>query len=86
MISNADVVTFFQQNPALSASVIEQEAGIPTTTLTKALTGDRVLNAKHLASLYPVVKKYGFVDSSSRKAKVISIANHKGGLVKRLPP
>ncbi|MFD2938250.1 ParA family protein [Spirosoma flavum] len=82
MITNADVITFFQQNPALSASVIEQEAGIPTTTLTKALTGDRVLNAKHLASLYPILKKYGFVDTSARKAKVISIANHKGGVGK----
>lgn len=82
MITNTDVLAFFQKNPALSASVIEQEAGIATTTLTKALTGDRVLNAKHLAALYPVLKKYGYVDVASRKAKVISIANHKGGVGK----
>ncbi len=82
MITNEHAVTFLKLNPALSASVIEQEAGIPTTTLTKALSGDRVLNAKHLAALYPILKKYGFVDLSARKAKVISIANHKGGVGK----
>ncbi|MCK8494690.1 MULTISPECIES: ParA family protein [Spirosoma] len=82
MIANADVLTFFQHNPAISASVIEQEAGIPTTTLTKALTGGRILNAKHLAALYPILKKYGYTDASARKAKVISIANHKGGVGK----
>lgn len=82
MLTNVDVLTFFLQNPALSASVIEQEAGIPTTTLTKALSGDRILNSKHLAALYPILKKYGYVDTAARKAKVISIANHKGGVGK----
>ena len=81
MITNADVLTFFQQNPALSASVVEQEAGIPTTTLTKALAGDRVLNAKHLGSLYPILKKYGYVDISSRKAKVGRVDNQSNKIM-----
>ncbi|GAB3168776.1 ParA family protein [Telluribacter humicola] len=82
MLTHEKAVEFFQKNPALSLSVIEKEAGLPSSTLSKAVAGKRNLNDKHLQALQPVVTKYGFKDQQHAKAKVISIINHKGGVGK----
>lgn len=82
MISQEEVTRFFKQNPALSLSVIEKEAGLSSSTLTKALNNTRSLNEKHLSALYPILVKYGYKEFSSKKARVISVVNHKGGVGK----
>lgn len=80
MATHEQVVQFLRRNPALSASVLEKEAGLPASTLLKAVSGDRVLNTKHLTALYPILLRYGYQDAL--KAKIISIVNHKGGVGK----
>ena len=60
MLTYERTLSFLKQNPALSLSVLEKEAQLPVSTLSKALTGDRQLNPKHLSSLYPILVKYGF--------------------------
>jgi|GEM_PF-378458 len=82
MLSHDKVIQFFQNNPALSLSVIEKEASLPASTLSKAVAGKRMLNEKHLKALFPVLSKYGYRDGLISKCKVISIINHKGGVGK----
>lgn len=80
MTTHEQVVNFLRRNLALSASVLEKEAGLPASTLLKAVAGDRVLNTKHLTALYPVLLRYGYQDQP--KARIISVVNHKGGVGK----
>ena len=68
MLSNEQTVFFLRKNPALSVSILEKEAGLPTSTLSKALNGDRILNTKHLNSLYPILVKYGYNEVQHNKA------------------
>lgn len=82
MLTHEKAISFLKQNPALSISVLEKEAQLPVSTLSKALTGDRQLNPKHLAGLYPVLVRYGFKEFVGARAKVISVVNHKGGVGK----
>lgn len=82
MVTHPDVIHFLERNPALSVSALETEARLPKSTLAKAVAGDRVLNAKHLAALFPVLVKYGFKEQRSAEARVISVVNHKGGVGK----
>ncbi|MFD1143532.1 ParA family protein [Larkinella insperata] len=82
MLTNDDAVHFLRKNPALSLAVIEKEAGLPPSTLSKALSGDRMLNGKHLSALYPILCRYGFLEFAVPKAKIISVVNHKGGVGK----
>jgi chromosome partitioning protein len=82
MLTHDKTLLFLRRNPALSISVLEKEAGLPASTLAKALTNDRILNAKHLTALYPILSKYGYNGSLNQKAKVLSIINHKGGVGK----
>ncbi len=81
MLSNESVRKFFKDNAALSLSIIEIEAGLPKSTLSKAIKGDRNLNEKHLKALYPVLRKYGLDEALSKKdsASVLALLNHKGG-------
>lgn len=82
MLSHDKTILFLRRNPALSISILEKEAGLPNSTLAKALGGDRILNVKHLNALYPILIKYGYNESQYKKARVISIVNHKGGVGK----
>jgi chromosome partitioning protein len=82
MLSHDKTILFLRKNPALSVSILEKEAGLPNSTLAKALGGNRILNTKHLNSLYPILVKYGYNESEYKKARVISIVNHKGGVGK----
>jgi chromosome partitioning protein len=81
MLSNESVREFFKDNAALSLSIIELEASLPKSTLSKVIKGDRNLNDKHLKSLYPVLRKYGFDEVLNKKdsASVLALLNHKGG-------
>jgi chromosome partitioning protein len=82
MLSHDKTILFLQKNPALSISILEKEAGLPNSTLAKALGGDRILNNKHLNALQPILMKYGYNESEGKKARIISIVNHKGGVGK----
>ncbi|MBU1820853.1 MAG: ParA family protein [Bacteroidetes bacterium] len=82
MLTNDTVLDFLHQNPALSLSILEKEAGLPSSTLSKVMAGRRILNDKHLQSLGPVLSKYGLPNGNKKKARVISIINHKGGVGK----
>lgn len=82
MITNQEVVDFFARKSALSVTTIAKEAGLPVSTLPKAIAGQRTLNAKHLQALEPVLIQYGFSTVAERKARVVSIVNHKGGVGK----
>ncbi|MFT4030785.1 MAG: ParA family protein [Siphonobacter sp.] len=82
MLTHEETILFFRRKSALSVSAIEKQAGLPTGTLSKALSGDRTLNDKHLATLYPVLMEYGYAEMMDRKARIISVVNHKGGVGK----
>jgi len=81
-LTNQEVVEFFKKKTALSALAIEKEAGLPISTLAKAIAGQRMLNEKHLMALEPVLQNYGLAEFRSRKAMVVSVVNHKGGVGK----
>ncbi|ADB39656.1 ParA family protein [Spirosoma linguale] len=82
MLTHQEAVQFLSKKPALSVSAIEKEAGLPVSTLPKALAGHRTLNQKHLTALEPVLLEYGLTEFRYRKARVISVVNHKGGVGK----
>jgi chromosome partitioning protein len=82
MLTHDKAVEFFQRNPALSLSVIEKEAGLASSTLSKSVAGKRILNEKHLLALQPILSKYGYQEALHSKARIISIINHKGGVGK----
>ena len=82
MITQEDVFAFFEKNSAIKISVVEKEAGIPASTISKAREGGRELNHKHLTALFPILKKYGFREGLYDQAKIISVVNHKGGVAK----
>ncbi|WP_369679155.1 ParA family protein [Siphonobacter sp. BAB-5385] len=82
MLTHEETLLFFRRKPALSVSAIEKQAGLPSGTLAKAISGDRTLNDKHLAALYPVLLEYGYAEMAERKARIISVVNHKGGVGK----
>ncbi len=82
MLTNDEVLGFLNQNPALSLSILEKEAGLPSSTLSKAMAGHRILNDKHLAALAPVLGKYGLPANNGKKAKIVAVINHKGGVGK----
>lgn len=82
MLTHDEVVGFLDQNPALSLSILEKEAQLPSSTLSKAMAGRRILNEKHLLALSPILIKYGLPNGMKKKARVVSIINHKGGVGK----
>jgi chromosome partitioning protein len=82
MITHEAAVQFLQRNPALAKSALEEEAGLPRTTLASALSGRRRLNAEHLTRLLPVLRRYGYREDTQAQARVISVINHKGGVGK----
>lgn len=83
MLTNENVIAFLKKNPALSISTLEKEASLPSGVLSKAVRGERTLNKDHLRHLYPILEKYGYKEPSpENNAKVICIANHKGGVGK----
>lgn len=83
MINNDLVIKFLRANPTLNHFYIEQQAGIQTDLLNKLIEGKMYLNENDLSKLEPVLHNHGFrADSSYKKAKIISVVNHKGGVGK----
>ncbi|BDD11958.1 hypothetical protein FUAX_43900 (plasmid) [Fulvitalea axinellae] len=81
MISNNDIIEFFKENDAISASVIEKKAGLSHSTISKALNGTRKLNKDHIRKLLPVLKQLGF-DKEAYLCRTLAIVNNKGGVSK----
>lgn len=79
-MTHLDVLNFLKRNPSLTLSGIEKESGIPSSTLSRAMSGARKLSGEHLKSLEPVLKKYGYYNQEG--ARIIAVANHKGGVAK----
>ncbi|PWK21640.1 cellulose biosynthesis protein BcsQ [Arcicella aurantiaca] len=82
MITPEKVLKFLKHKPALNLTQVEKEAGLPSRTLHKVVSGTLRLNEKHCQFLEPVLREYGYADELFSKAKIISIVNHKGGVGK----
>jgi len=54
------IIEFLKQRPALSLNMLEQEAVLPQSLLSKAMKGKRRLNQSHIDKLVPVLERYGF--------------------------
>ena len=82
MLTHEEVYRFLKKKPTLSHSGLNKEAGLPTGTLTKAMNGQRTLTDAHLKALEPVLQQYGIDTFLSRRAVVLAVVNHKGGVGK----
>ena len=84
MITQQKVITFLEDNKALSLTSLEKEAGISTGLISKVNKGERNLNDTHLQKLLPVLLKYGYKVASFKDgtARTIAVCNHKGGVSK----
>lgn len=82
MISIEIVRKFLNSKPSINRTQLEKEAGIPATTIYKALEGVQPFSAKHLEKLEVVMRNYGYSENSFSKARCVSLINHKGGVGK----
>lgn len=82
MITTETVRKFLLSRPSINRTQLEKEAGIPNTTIYKALEGVQAFSPKHLSKLEEVLRRYGYHDQSFTKARCISLINHKGGVGK----
>ena len=82
MLTHDEVYNFLKKKTTLSQSGLNKEAGLPTGTLAKAMSGQRTLTEAHLKALEPTLRQYGIEDFLSRRAIVLAIVNHKGGVGK----
>lgn len=82
MLTHDEVYKFLKKKPTLSHSGLNKEAGLPTGTLAKAMNGQRTLTETHLKALEPVLSQYGIEEFRNRRATVLAVVNHKGGVGK----
>ncbi|MBC3788939.1 ParA family protein [Spirosoma utsteinense] len=82
MLTHEEVYTFLKKKSTLSHSGLTKESGLPTGTLAKAMNGQRKLTESHLKALEPILLQYGIDDFRNRRATVLSVVNHKGGVGK----
>lgn len=82
MLTHDEVVRFLKKKSTLSHSGLNKEAGLPTGTLAKAVNGQRTLTETHLKALEPVLNQYGIEEFRNRRATVLAVVNHKGGVGK----
>jgi chromosome partitioning protein len=82
MITHEEVLKFLRKRPTLSKTGLNKEAALPIGTLTKAMSGQRTLNDDHLNALEPVLRQYGLDEFLTRRAIVLAVVNHKGGVGK----
>lgn len=82
MLTHEEVYAFLKKKSTLSHSGLTKESGLPTGTLAKAMNGQRKLTESHLKSLEPILLQYGIDDFRNRRATVLSVVNHKGGVGK----
>jgi chromosome partitioning protein len=82
MLTHDEVCAFLRKKPTLSNSGLTKEANLPVGTLAKAVNGQRKLTESHLRALEPVLLQYGIEEFRNRRAMVLSVVNHKGGVGK----
>lgn len=82
MLTHEEVYKFLKKKPTLSHSGLTKEAGLPTGTLAKAMSGQRKLSEVHLRALEPVLMQYGLREFRTQGAVILSVVNHKGGVGK----
>ena len=82
MLTHEEVYAFLKKKSTLSHSGLTKESGLPTGTLAKAMNGQRRLTESHLKALEPILLQYGIDDFRIRRATVLSVVNHKGGVGK----
>ena len=80
-MSSEEVVNFLTSKP-LRIADIEKLAELPNSTLQKAISGTRQLNAAHIKKLEPVLRDLGYKDPKPVQAQVIALINNKGGVAK----
>lgn len=82
MLTHDEVCSFLKKKPTLSHSGLTKEANLPVGTLAKAINGQRKLTESHLRALEPILVQYGIEAFRNRRATVLSMVNHKGGVGK----
>lgn len=82
MLTHDEVYAFLKKKLTLSHSGLNKESGLPTGTLAKAMNGQRKLTESHLKALEPILVQYGIDNFRKRRATVLAIVNHKGGVGK----
>ena len=82
MLTHDEVYRFLKKKTTLSQTGLNKEAGLPTGTLAKAMNGQRTLTESHLRALEPILIQYGFEEFQNRRATVLAVVNHKGGVGK----
>jgi len=55
-----NIKAFLKNRPSLSLRGLEQEADLPTKTLSHYVNDRRKLSAEHIEKIMPVLSKYGF--------------------------
>lgn len=50
---------FFKERPAISVAAIERESGMPETSLSAVVSGNRKIPEKYKEKLMTVLNKYG---------------------------
>lgn len=74
------LIAFIRNNKMLKISEIERQAGIPNSSLSKAVGGFQPLKKDYIAKVEAVLEKFGLYDEA--ETRVISIINNKGGVGK----
>lgn len=82
MLSHDEVYKFLRLKSTLSHAGLCKEAGLPKGTLAKAMNNQRTLSENHLKLLDPILRQYGIEDFLNRRATVLAVVNHKGGVGK----
>lgn len=82
MLTHEEVYAFLKKKYTLSHSGLTKESGLPAGTLAKAMNGQRRLTESHLKALEPILLQYGINEFREKRAIVLSIVNHKGGVGK----
>lgn len=82
MITTEILRKFLLSKPSINRTQLEKEAGIPSTTIYKALEGVQAFSNKHLEKLESAIRNYGYTEQMFSKARCISLINHKGGVGK----
>lgn len=81
MLTNEMVIDFLRRNKrSIVQKSVEVEAQLPQGKLTRVLNGERQLSAKELGRLEMVLVPLGI--TAPRSARIIAVANHKGGVGK----
>jgi len=82
MLTQPEAVDFLLKNPTLVVARLEEEAGMPPGTLHETLRGAGPLTGAQLDALESVLRAHGLDEFRNRRARVVAVTNHKGGVGK----